>query len=170
MARARQGDAEAFAEIYDRHAPAALALADRILRSRSEAQDLLQDVFLEAWEHVREYDATRAGVRTWLFVRMRSRALDRIGRATRREAGAHALETDAHAATPAPPERLLAVRQALAALDDDVREALAGSYFEGMTASEIAERTGVPIGTIKSRLARGLARLESVLDDLGGVE
>jgi RNA polymerase sigma-70 factor (ECF subfamily) len=168
MASARQGDADAFAEIYDRHASAALALADRILRSRTEAQDLLQDVFLEAWEHVREYDASRAGVRTWLFVRMRSRALDRLGRATRRDAGARSVSARAADATQVPAERGLAVRQALAALDVDVRAALEASYFEGMTANEIAERVGIPVGTVKSRLARGLATLERVLDDVGG--
>lgn len=167
MSRAARGDVDAFAEIYDRHAALLLALAARMLRSRTEAQDLVHDVLIEAWQAARDYDATQASMRTWLLVRLRSRALDRLGRSARFEAIRIALQP--HARVSAEPgtdcsERRLAVREALAELDADVRDALQLTYFEGLTSAEIAERTGVPVGTVKSRLARGLQRLQLVLD------
>jgi RNA polymerase sigma-70 factor (ECF subfamily) len=171
MRRAGQGEVEAFAAIYDRHAPALLALAQRMLSARSEAQDLLHDVFLEAWQCVREYDPARAGVRTWLLVRTRSRALDRMARRAREQDARSSLRPDqgvrAHASTSAA-DRRVTVRQALDELDASVRETLELSYFAGLTAEEIAARMDVPSGTVKSRLARGLQQLERVLRDLGG--
>src|SRR5262249_9415197 len=85
MRRAAAGEVDAFAEIYDRHAPALLALLRRMLGTGGEAQDLLHDVFLQAWESVREYDASRGSARTWLLVRARSRALDRLQRRSREQ-------------------------------------------------------------------------------------
>jgi RNA polymerase sigma-70 factor (ECF subfamily) len=172
MRRAGAGEVEAFAAIYDRHAPALLALAQRMLSARSEAQDLLHDVFLEAWQCVREYDPERASVRTWLLVRARSRALDRMGRRAREHNVRSSLRSDSHAvrshAVTSAADRRVAVRQALAELDASVRETLELSYFAGLTAEEIAARMDVPAGTVKSRLARGLSQLAQVLSDLGG--
>jgi RNA polymerase sigma-70 factor (ECF subfamily) len=171
MRRAGAGEVEAFAAIYDRHAPALLALAQRMLTGASEAQDLLHDVFLEAWQSAREYDPDRASVRTWLLVRTRSRALDRMGRRAREHDARSSLRPhDGPArehATAAEAERRVAVRQALAELEASVRETLELSYFAGLTAEEIAERMDVPTGTVRSRLARGLSRLAQVLSDLG---
>jgi RNA polymerase sigma-70 factor (ECF subfamily) len=172
MRRAAAGEVDAFAAIYDRHAPALLALAQRMLTARSEAQDLLHDVFLEAWQCAREYDPERASVRTWLLVRARSRALDRMGRRAREHNARSALRPDgeavrSHASTSAA-DRRVAVRQALDELDASVRETLELSYFAGLTAEEIAARMDVPIGTVRSRLARGLQQLARVLNDLGG--
>lgn len=171
MARAARGDVEAFAQIYDRHAGLLLALAARMLRSSSEAQDLVHDVLIEAWQAARDYEATRASLRTWLLIRLRSRALDRLGRSARYEAIRVALQPDARVHVDqgaAPSERGMAVREALAGLDADVRDALHWTYFEGLTAAEIAERSAVPVGTVKSRLARGLQRLQCVLQDAQG--
>lgn len=171
MRRACKGDADAFAEIYDRHSPVLLALGQRMLRSASEAQDLLQDVFMEAWERVSEYDAGKASVRTWLLVRLRSRALDRMALAVNRRRASEPERSRAEALATAKgqdQEQRIAVQQALGELDEDVRGTLELSYFEGMTSTEIAERMGTPLGTVKSRLARGLARLQRVLDDQGG--
>jgi RNA polymerase sigma-70 factor (ECF subfamily) len=164
MQRARAGNVAAFAQVYDRHAPFVLAVLQRMLRSSADAQDLLHDVFLEAWQGVRQYDTTRASVRTWLLVRTRSRALDRIahdGRQQRLATDAHALEGNA-----APrPERELALHAALRDLDAPSRDALELTYVWGFTASEISERTQVPEGTVRSRLARGLSKLGRMLDD-----
>jgi RNA polymerase sigma-70 factor (ECF subfamily) len=171
MRHACKGDADAFAAIYDRHSPVLLALGRRMLRSATEAQDLLQDVFMEAWERVSEYDAGKASVRTWLLVRLRSRALDRMALAVNRRRASEPERTRAEALATAKGEdheQRLAVQQALAELDEDVRGTLELSYFEGMTSTEIAERMGTPLGTVKSRLARGLARLQRVLDEHGG--
>jgi RNA polymerase sigma-70 factor (ECF subfamily) len=175
MQRAQSGDADAFAVIYDRHAGALLALAQRMLGGgglgRAEALDLLHDVFLEAWQQVRTYDAARALPRTWLLVRLRSRALDRRARAARGASVVAQIEAvPALNALVAPvgaqDERQAAIAQALGALDDDVRSALELTYFEGLTAPEISARTGIPIGTVRSRLARGLERLRALLQVL----
>jgi RNA polymerase sigma-70 factor (ECF subfamily) len=138
-----------------------------MLRSNTEAQDLVHDVLIEAWQAARDYDASQAGIRTWLLIRLRSRALDRLGRSARYDAIRVALQPQARLKAElgtGQSERGLAVREALAELDADVREALQLTYFAGLTSAEIAERTGVPVGTVKSRLARGLQRLQLVLE------
>lgn len=167
MEQAARGDVQAFAEIYDRHASTLLALARRMLILTGDAHDLLHDVFLEAWLGAREYDPTRGSVRVWLLVRARSRALDRRVRTLREQnineslalchAGATSRAAHAH------PERQIAVRQALAKLEESARQTLELTYFEGLTAVEVAARMGVPEGTVKSRLARGLDTLQRVL-------
>lgn len=173
MERAAAGDAEAFAEIYDRHAGALLALAQRLLPRSEQADDLLHDVFLEAWQHVRAYDPARSVPRTWLIVRLRSRALDRRARAARGASVAQQLEVVpalnvAGAALPAAQtEQLREVERALLGLEHDVRRVLELTYFDGLTAVEISERDGTPVGTVRSRLARGLEQLRRVLGTLG---
>ncbi len=168
MARAASGEASAFAELYDRHAPTLFATALRMLGER-EASDLLHDVFLEAWSHVSDYSASRGSVRTWLLVRLRSRALDRLGgieRSRMESLDAHHEERALPGAGVAqhPSVDGIAVRAALERLGADVREALELAYFGGLTMREIADRSGVPLGTVKSRIARGLAALSSLLD------
>jgi RNA polymerase sigma-70 factor (ECF subfamily) len=167
MPRAQAGDVDAFAGLYDRHAPGVLALLGRMLSNASEAEDVLHDVFLEAWQAVREFDRTRSSVRTWLLVRARSRALDRIKRRAREPRPYEGL-APIGAILPAlvgcsDVEQRLAVQRALAELEPSVREALELSYYEGMTGGEIAERTGVPEGTVRSRLSRGLDALGCAL-------
>jgi RNA polymerase sigma-70 factor (ECF subfamily) len=162
--RARRGDTAAFGSLYDRHAPVLGALAVRLLGDAREAQDLVHDVFLEAWEHVREYDPARGSVRTWLAVRLRSRAFDRLGRADRRRTAdldpEVVLESSARFTEAVDG---IAVRDALGRVEPGVREVLEWTYFDGMTAREIALRTGAPLGTVKSRLARGLGVLGGLL-------
>jgi RNA polymerase sigma-70 factor (ECF subfamily) len=172
MQHAQKGQVEAFAALYDRHSPVALALAMRILSSPTDAQDLLHDVFIEAWQSVREYDPSRASVRTWLLVRMRSRALDRVYRRGRERLVHRALapvSPSVSAAAP-PAERGFALREALAGLEEGVRSVLELTYFWGLTASEISARIDVPEGTVRSRLARGLSRLEQTLSELEGTQ
>lgn len=165
----RRGDRVSLGALYDRHAPALLATGIRMLGAEREAQDLLHDVFLEAWEHAREYDAARGSVRTWLLVRLRSRALDRLGRVERtRSRSLEELGSDAAPLADGSAQTLealdgIAVRQALSRVDGDVRDVLELTYFRGLTAREIGVRLGVPVGTVKSRLARGLDVLERLL-------
>lgn len=170
MRRAAAGEVEAFAQIYDRHAAGVLALARRVLHGASDAQDLLHDVFLEAWRSVREYDASRASVRTWLLVRARSRALDRRARNERELAGraslAEAGEASSDRSTLPQTERQIALREALATLTPTVRETLVLTYFEGLTASEVALRMNTLDGTVRSRLARGLEIMQRALSSL----
>jgi RNA polymerase sigma-70 factor (ECF subfamily) len=172
MARAARGDVNAFAKVYDRHAPALLALAERMLGSGAEAEDLVHDALLEAWQRIADYDPNRAGVRTWLVIRTRSRALDRLGRKQRDRAARASMRpsdpASARHAAVVRDERKLAVQQALRALEPTVRHTVELNYFDGLTAAEIAVRMSVPEGTVKSRLARGLHGLQQLLEELGG--
>jgi RNA polymerase sigma-70 factor (ECF subfamily) len=147
-----------------------LATAIKMLGAEREAQDLLHDVFLEAWEHACEYDGARGSVRTWLLVRLRSRALDRLGRAESRlgrsldDVDADRPDVATRRTTPALSVDSLAIRQALGRLDDATRDALTLTYFQGFSAREIGERLNIPVGTVKSRIARGLACLEAAMN------
>jgi RNA polymerase sigma-70 factor (ECF subfamily) len=166
--QAQAGDRSAFGLLYDRFAPSLLGAAARMLGGRREAADLVHDVFLEAWQHVREYDPRKGSVRTWLLLRLRSRALDLLGRAERRhtQVGSEReqLERPGAGAREHAMEQL-AVRQALARLEEGVRAVLEYTYFDGLTAREISTRAGIPEGTVRSRLARGLAALAAALGE-----
>jgi RNA polymerase sigma-70 factor (ECF subfamily) len=164
IARAQCGEVDAFAALYDRLAPKVLGLARRLLASRCDADDLLHDVFLEAWQAVREYDPARATVATWLCVRTRSRAFDRLARRKREQLAQRGLEQSwSCEQPPSAAETRLALRTALVGLDAPVRNAIELMYVGGFTAGEISAQTRVPEGTVRSRLARGLSHLEQAL-------
>jgi RNA polymerase sigma-70 factor (ECF subfamily) len=157
------GDRGALATLYERHAALLLGLALRIVREKREAEDLLHDVFLEAWRSAKDFDPKRGRVRTWLAIRMRSRALDlqksaRVSRNTG-DGGLDLLVDEAEGASPDHRR----VRTALAELGQDQRRVLELAYFEGLSCTEIAERVAIPVGTVKSRIAAGLDRLRSGL-------
>jgi RNA polymerase sigma-70 factor, ECF subfamily len=153
------GEREALASLYERHSAILLGLAMRIVRDRREAEDLLHDVFLEAWRSAKDFDPKRGRVRTWLAIRMRSRALD-LQKSARvsRNAGDSGLEllVDDHEKQSPDHAR---VRAALADLGTDQRKVLELAYFEGLSCTEIATRVQIPVGTVKSRIAAGLDRL-----------
>jgi RNA polymerase sigma-70 factor (ECF subfamily) len=163
-----RGDRDALARLYDRYAGILMAVGQRILHERREAEDLLHDVFLEVWRQAADYDAERGTVRAWLLLRMRSRALDR-----RKSAGyARVISLEERRAPEegrVPGEDPLlspdreAVRRALAELPADQRQVLELGYFEGLSSSEIATRIDVPIGTVKSRVAAALTKLRTVM-------
>jgi RNA polymerase sigma-70 factor (ECF subfamily) len=157
------GDRGALATLYERHAALLLGLALRIVREKREAEDLLHDVFLEAWRSAKDFDPKRGRVRTWLAIRMRSRALDlqksaRVSRNTG-DGGLELLVDEAEGTSPDHGR----IRTALAALGQDQRRVLELAYFEGLSCTEIAERVAIPVGTVKSRIAAGLDRLRSGL-------
>lgn len=155
------GDRSALAELYERHAGILLGLAMRIVRDRREAEDLLHDVFLEAWRSAKDFDPKRGRARTWLAIRMRSRALDlqKSARVSRNagDAGLDVLVDDNEAASPDHAR----VRAALADLGTEQRRVLELAYFEGLSCTEIATRVDIPVGTVKSRIAAGLDRLRN---------
>jgi RNA polymerase sigma-70 factor (ECF subfamily) len=164
MFAAAEGDAAALGELYDRHAPTLLDIGQRILRNRREAEDLLHDVFVEVWRHAGDYDPARGSVRAWLRLRMRSRALDRVR--SPRVSRARQLDEAAHAKLSGGenPERAAdgsTLHSALAQLPDEQRMVLSLGYFEGMSCSEIATKIGVPIGTVKSRVAAAMRKLRA---------
>jgi RNA polymerase sigma-70 factor (ECF subfamily) len=156
------GDTNALSRLYERHAPLLLGLALRIVRDRREAEDLLHDVFLEAWRSARDFDPKRGRVRTWLAIRMRSRALD-LQKSARvaRNAGDVGLEIVPDVAERSTPDHAR-VRSALGELGADQRRVLELAYFEGLTCTEIAVKIAIPVGTVKSRLAAALARLREL--------
>lgn len=166
VAAMAEGDSAAMAKLYERHAGVLLGLAMRIVRERREAEDLLHDVFLEAWRHAGDYDPRRGSVKTWLLLRMRSRCLDRVR--------SHAFSrTDALRAEPmrsGAGERLernidgARARSLLDNLPSGQREVLELGYFQGLSFSEIAEALGIPVGTVKSRVSAAMIKLR---EDLG---
>lgn len=167
--RSANGDRNALAKLYDRHAPILSALVRQILGPRGDAEDLVHDVFLEAWRHAGEYDPKRASVRTWFVMRARSRAIDllrsaRVSRAA--DGGLERAGEDADAgralleATELAPDRAR-IHEALATLPDEQRTVLLLGYFKGMSCSEIADHVGIPVGTVKSRTIAALSKLRS---------
>ncbi len=161
------GERAAFARLYDRYAPCLLAIGLRILRDRKEAEDVLHDVFLEVWRAPSEYSDRRGTLRTWLGVKMRSRSIDRLRSAGRSRVVP--LETMAEAQQigetedPSVTAERGVVRHALASLPVDQRQVIELGYFEGLSASEIAAKLAVPIGTVKSRVAAALAKLRGLV-------
>ncbi len=173
-----RGDEHALAALYDAHAAALLAIAQRILRDRNDAEDLVHDLFVEVWHRASAYDASRGSVRSWLLVRLRSRAIDRLrSQATRRRLLTERVDGATATADSTSAEEVVAQGQekrtvsvALEALTPRQREAVELAYFQGLTAAEIAARIDVPTGTVKSRLASALAALRRVLHDASGPE
>jgi RNA polymerase sigma-70 factor (ECF subfamily) len=165
VAAMARGDRDALAKLYERHAGVLLGLALRIVRERREAEDLLHDVMLEAWRSAKDFDPRRGRVRTWLAIRMRSRALD-LQKSARvsRNAGDAGLEAVVDERERTSPDHAR-VRDVLAELGTDQRQVLELAYFDGLSCSEIATRIAIPIGTVKSRLAAGLQRMR---DRVGG--
>ena len=161
--------ADALSELYQRYGGLLLGLGLRILRNSAEVEDVVHDVFLEAWKNASSYDPARASVRTWLTVRMRSRALDVVKSArVKRNAGAAPLDSaidpkilmkDTHAET--------TLHRGLSALSQEQRSALELAYFDGLSCAEIAERETIPMGTVKSRTAKALMKLRALFEDKG---
>ncbi|HEX9148364.1 MAG TPA: sigma-70 family RNA polymerase sigma factor [Thermoanaerobaculia bacterium] len=160
-------DADALASLYDRHVSRLLGLAYRILGETGEAEEVVQEVFLHAWRAAASFDPARGNVLAWLLVATRSRAIDRIR--TRRPiaavepSGRDPLDDlpaseDVEEAS-ASREWETACRGAIRELPSDQRQVLELAYFDGLTHQEIAERTAMPLGTVKTRIRLGLMKL-----------
>ena len=167
-----RSDDEALAELYDRYGRPAYALAVRIVRDPALAQDAVQDAFLTAWRTAASFDPARGTAATWLLTLVHRRAVDVVRREDRRRASP--LE-DAPVASGEATDEAAEVRMerrrvqaALSVLTPAEREALELAYYGGLSQSEIADRLGVPIGTVKSRMFAGLARLRDELGEAGG--
>jgi RNA polymerase sigma-70 factor, ECF subfamily len=168
VARMARGDRPALAELYELHAARLLALAQSLLRSAAEAEDLIHDVFLEVWRRAADYSAERGSVRTWLLLRTRSRCLDRLKsrrRATLSDAPEEHAPVALAAAHDADQGRL---HQILSRMPEPQQEVIWLGYFEGLSTTEIALRLGIPAGTVKSRTRAALISLRTVLGDEGG--
>jgi RNA polymerase sigma-70 factor, ECF subfamily len=167
-----QGDANALGELFTRYGSLLMGLALRIVRHHAEAEDLVHDVLLEAWKSAASFDPRRGNVRTWLTVRMRSRAIDVIKSARMaRNAGSDGLVGVVAAPKTADAKDVYAnarLATGLSALSDEQRSALELAYFDGLTCAEIADRQGIPVGTVKSRTAHALAKLRATFGADGG--
>jgi RNA polymerase sigma-70 factor (ECF subfamily) len=176
LKRVAGGDVSAVAELYDRHAGILLALALRVLRNRSEAEDVVHDAFVVVGERAGQYVPERGAVGAWLVTLVRNLSIDRTRRRERRGALARdvlAYDAEAQGAyPPADPEAQVAgaaerdrVRRALASLPEAQRATLETAFYGGLTYTEIAAREGVPLGTVKSRAARAMAALRAALGE-----
>ena len=168
------GDRGSFAELYDETSPYVFGILLRMLADREQAEDVAQEVYLQAWRTAGSFDERRGSGWTWLAMMARSRALDRI-RAERSYGRAlEHLEADpAAGADPNPgpdPDRETVMgslreraRAALNALPEEQAHALRLAFFGGLSHREIAERTGIPLGTVKTRIRTALTKLREAL-------
>jgi RNA polymerase sigma-70 factor (ECF subfamily) len=166
-----RGDEAALAPLYDRYASILLGLLLRILRSRPEAEDVLQEVFLQVWRRAKDFDESRGRAFTWLVTLARSRAIDRLRALDSRDRTATAAAAEPSeqigdaSADALRAEQGEIVRGALAQLSEDQRTTLLLAYEEGLTQTEIAERLRQPLGTVKTRTRAGLMKLRELLRD-----
>jgi RNA polymerase sigma factor (sigma-70 family) len=172
IALLERGQEDALAELYDRYGQVAYSLAYRMLRNETLAEDAVQEAFLTVWRSAARFVPERAKASTWLLTIVHRRSVDLVRREERRRTepfapGAEAASAEGSAADVAwlrlQRER---VQEALSRLPDEQREALELAYYGGFTQSELAERLGQPLGTIKSRMFAGLARLRELLSDV----
>ncbi len=171
LARVAEHELDALDELYERYKTMAYSIAYRITNDASLAEDVVQDAFLGAWRNAARYVEGRGSVKTWLLSIVHHRAIDAIRRRK------PTTELPEHEEAPPPAFRLPdvwaevsanldadAVRRALASLSDVQREAIEMAYFGGLTQTEVAERTGTPLGTVKSRMRLGLLAMRRELE------
>ena len=175
LARLAQGDSGAFGELYDRLATTLFGFALRILGEPSAAEDVLQEVFIQISEKAASYDPHLGKPLTWALMLTRSRAIDRLRGAQRRQRLASAAAEERESAdrsTSGAVEALVSketadrVRAALSNLPLEQRQAIEMAYFGGMSQTEIASALGTPLGTVKARIRRGMVQLRGVLEEV----
>ena len=166
-------DEAALAQLYDRYRTILFGLLMRILNNREEAEDVLQEVFLQVWRKAADFDESRGRPFTWLVTLARSRGIDRLRTIASRErvaeAGAREVSEEiSDAATDAfKSEQRGLVSDALAKLPDEQKRPIMLAYFDGLTQSEIATHLGSPLGTVKTRMRTGMIRLRELLAGQG---
>ena len=169
---AAQGDEAAFAMLYDRLARPVFAMMVRIIGSRAEAEEVMQEGFVQVWTRAPDYRPELGSAFSWVVTIARRKAIDRLrtnSRYLQRIAQAAALGVRAESTAPAGALELMAdergrtVRAALASLAAAERQAIALAFFDGLTHQEIAQALGMPVGTIKARIRRGMLKLKSAL-------
>ena len=167
MRQVASGDRQAFTVVYDFVAPIVFGVARRVLRDPAQAEEVAQEVFLELWRTAARFDPERANVRTWAAVMAHRRAVDRVRSEQsdrNRTARQVVPEIDPD---PSPSDVTISrdekrqVVETLETLSAPQREALVLAYYEGLTQQEIAERLEIPLGTVKTRVRDGLARLRN---------
>lgn len=173
LRRVARGEADCLRLVYERHGSRLMAVALRVLKNRAEAEEVVQEAFLEVWRRAGEYDPLRGTPLAWMLTICRTRSIDRL-----RSRGSQArLVTQADEIAPLGQSPLDAVDSrevqsrvgtAMAGLPTEQRRVLELAYFEGLSQSEIAERTGDALGTVKTRVRLGMEKLSAVLAELWG--
>ena len=174
MRRIIAADDAAFASFYRRFAPGLFSMVYDILQDQKEAEDVLQESFVQMWKKASTYDSARSGVFTWAVMISRNRAIDRVRSRQRRsrtfeaavaEAAAEPIQLEAQAdELLGHAEERTRIRSALSHLPEAQRDAIDLAFFRGLTQAEISEKTGAPLGTIKARIRRGLIALRDRLE------
>ena len=165
-------DEASLAALYDRYHVLAFSLALRVLNDRGRAEDVVQDAFLSVWRKAGSYADGRGSVKTWLTSIVRNRAIDLVRARRESDADDEAVLLALRDPNPGVAEQVTAlfdrrsVRAAVAELPIEQRQAIAMAYFEGRSHSEIAELTGLPLGTVKSRIRLAMHRLAAMLADV----
>ena len=163
-------DREAFSQLYDRFSSLVYSLAMRMLRVRSDAEDLLQEVFVQVWRQAENYSEQRGSPEAWIINMARSRAIDKL-RSIRRTDKSFVLtgnpaeteSADNVESSVADSEVRMTVNSALSILPENQRRILELAYFDGLTQTEIADRLAEPLGTVKTRMRSGIQRLRDIL-------
>ena len=169
VARLRSRDRAALEALYDRYARRVYSLALSIVRDQQAAEDITQELFIHLWQFPHLYEPERGAFAPWLLRSARNRAIDILRRRSRDYQGGVQFDTMSALAQDDPDDLVLradvaaGLRRALAELDSGLREVLELAYFSGLTQREIAERLGLPLGTVKTRVRTALRRLAEAL-------
>jgi len=168
-----QGDEASLAALYDRYHLLSFSLALRVVNDRGRAEDVVQDAFLSVWRKAGSYVEGRGSVKTWLTSIVRNRAIDLVRARRESDSDDEAVLLALRDPRPGVVEQVTAsldretIRAAIVELPLEQRQAIAMAYFEGLSHSEIADATGLPLGTVKSRIRLGMHRLKGLLLDAG---
>ena len=170
LKRSGRGDEAAFAELYDATSARAYGLAVRVVRNPSQAEEVMQEAFLELWRTASRFDASKGSAVSWILTLVHRKSVDRIRSAeasTRRDTvwhhGSQDVEHDSTAEAAQASMEARRVRQALDSLTEVQREALDLAYFKGYTHTEVATMLDLPVGTAKTRIRDGLIRLRDTM-------
>lgn len=167
------GDPDAIAELHDRYAPMLLGLARRVVHDRNDAEEVVQEAFVHVWNRAGSYDGSRSSVATWLVLITRSRAIDRVRSrnvverthtAVRDESRAEHASAEGTARV-LHGERRRRVREELGSIPEEQRQVLELAFYQGLTQREISEKTGIPLGTVKTRTLLAMKKLRTALRD-----
>ncbi|HEX3799567.1 MAG TPA: sigma-70 family RNA polymerase sigma factor [Verrucomicrobiae bacterium] len=173
LRRISDGDRAAFGEFYDLYSSLLFSVAVKILRDQKEAEDVLQDVFVQIWEKARSFDSRLGKPSSWAVTFVRNKSIDRIRASQRRSrlvedatAEIAPLQADAPTAndTVCGKEKAEVIRSAVINLPTEQRQAIEMAFFSGLTQNEISERLREPLGTIKARIRRGMLKLREKLE------
>lgn len=172
---AARGSRRALGTLYDRYGGLMLGVSLKVLKDRGDSEDLVHELFVEVWRHAGDYDPRKGSVKTWLFMRLRSRCLDWVRSARSRkqrlmtddETAALGANASTGIAATHWPDRMVdhaRVRDAVQTLPQSQREVVELGYFKGLSSSEISASLGIPIGTVKSRVRAAMNELRKAYE------